>query len=60
MIGLDVPADLTRGALIGFATLVDVIDDSDSPWAQPGQIHWVEWIPSFGHLGAFGASRSPC
>jgi hypothetical protein len=31
-------ADLTRGALIGAATLVDVVADSDSPWAEKNRL----------------------
>jgi hypothetical protein len=60
-IGVEMPAELTRGALIGWATLVDVIDDSHSPWAQPDQLHWLiadgqlwpEAIPCRGRLGFF-------
>jgi hypothetical protein len=60
-IGLEVPADWQRGALIGVATLVDIIDVSDRPWAQPGQLHWFiadgrlwpEAILCRGQLGFF-------
>lgn len=32
---------LPRGALIGVVDLVDVVGDHPSPWAEPGQWHWV-------------------
>lgn len=31
----------TRGHVIGAVDLFRCEDDSDSPWAQPGQFHWV-------------------
>ena len=60
-LGIVVPADLTRGALIGVARLVDIVEGSDSPWAQPDQLHWLIadgelWshpIPCRGRLGFF-------
>jgi hypothetical protein len=60
-IGIVVPADLARGALIGVAHLVDVVENSDSPWAQPDHLHWLVtdgrlWsdpIPCRGRLGFF-------
>lgn len=39
--GISVPSNLTRGALIGVASLVDVIDNSRSLWAEDGQFHWM-------------------
>lgn len=32
---------MTRGALVGKATLVDCVEDYDSPWAIEGQYQWV-------------------
>lgn len=32
---------LVRGAVIGVVDLVDIRDDSSSPWAMPGFHHWV-------------------
>jgi hypothetical protein len=29
-------------------------------YRQPARFAKVEWTPSFGHRGAFAASRSPC
>jgi hypothetical protein len=57
--GVKVPAVVSRGAIIGTVRLVDVVDDSDSPWAIPGQMHWLladpqPWhapIPAKGDLG---------
>lgn len=28
-------------AIIGSATLADIVDDSPSPWAKPGKRHWI-------------------
>ena len=39
-LGIDVPEDLPAGVILGSVRLVDVVDDSDSPWAEPGQRHW--------------------
>jgi hypothetical protein len=58
-LGIDVPDDLPRGVILGSVRLVDVVDDSDSPWAEPGQHHWVlegpepwpEPVPAKGDLG---------
>lgn len=35
------PRFFPRGAIVGTANLVDVIRDSDSPWAVPGAYHLV-------------------
>jgi hypothetical protein len=58
-LGIDVPEDLPRGVILGSVVLVDVVDDSDSPWAEPGQRHWLledpqpwpEPVPAKGDLG---------
>jgi len=34
-------ADEPRGVILGHVELVDVVRDSDSPWAEPGQFHWL-------------------
>ena len=40
--GLAVPEEpLPRGVIIGHVELVDIIRDSDSPWALPDQYHWI-------------------
>ena len=33
--------DMPRRSLVGYATIVDCIQDSKSPWAKSGQYHWV-------------------
>ncbi len=58
-LGLEIPAVVPRGAILGSVYLVDVVDDSDSPWAEPGQQHWLlecpqpwpEPVPAKGDLG---------
>jgi hypothetical protein len=55
----------TQGAIIGTAHIVDVIDDSDSPWAIKGHRHWVLdypviWdtpMPWRGQLGLWWPTR---
>jgi hypothetical protein len=52
-----------RGAIVGRATLVNVVEDSNSPWAERGQMHWLladaqrfdDPIPFKGRLGLFEA-----
>lgn len=34
------PEGFVRGAVVGVVRLVDVVDNSDSPWAEPGRKHW--------------------
>jgi hypothetical protein len=29
------------GAILAVADLVDVTRDASSPWAEPGQVHWL-------------------
>ena len=48
------------GALVGKATLCDIIDDSDSVWAEPANWHWcfrepvaVAPVPMPGRLGLY-------
>lgn len=33
--------ELPRGVVLGRVRLVDMVQDADSPWAIPGQWHWV-------------------
>jgi hypothetical protein len=33
--------DLPRGAIIGTVRVIDCVRDSESPWAVPGQYHWI-------------------
>ena len=60
--------DLPRGAIIGEVALVDVVTNSRSRWALPGQYHWVlrdarplrRPIPCAGRLGLWPAPpKSP-
>lgn len=49
----------TYGAIIGTAELVNIIDDSDSPWAEKGQQHWILtnselWTKPIGWRGRVG------
>jgi hypothetical protein len=40
--GLRLPEErLPRGVILGCVELVDVVRDSLSPWAMPGEYHWV-------------------
>lgn len=56
-----------RAAIIGHVELVDVVTDSPSPWAEPGQWHWVvrdpAWfpdpIPCTGRLGLWDPGVMP-
>lgn len=32
--------DLPTSAIIGFVTLSDIVEDSNSNWAEPGNYHW--------------------
>lgn len=40
-LGIEVPAAVPRGVVLGSVVLVDVVDDADSPWAELGQKHWL-------------------
>lgn len=42
----DVQGEVVFGAIIGHVTLVDVIRDSRSTWAIPGEWHWVLTDPT--------------
>lgn len=52
---------LPRGVILGSALLVDVVQDSDDPWAIEGYYHWVlaepEPIVPFRFKGALGLRR---
>ena len=58
-IGAELPEDLPAGAILGTVRLVDVVTDSDSPWAEAGKFHWIladpepwtEPVPAKGRLG---------
>lgn len=41
--GIEVPAarDLPRGVLLGTIAITGIVTGSDSPWAIPGQFHWL-------------------
>lgn len=58
--GLRVPTVLERGGLVAMARLVDVVEDSSSPWAIPGALHLVladtvplPFVPLQGQRGFF-------
>jgi len=60
------PAVVPRGVVLGSVVLVDVVDDdSTSPWAVPGQKHWLltdpdpwpEPLPAKGDLGLWDWPR---
>jgi hypothetical protein len=44
-----IPAEFRelRGVLLGRVTVTGVVRDSSSPWARPGQWHWVLADPRF-------------
>jgi len=62
----ETPDDLVRGALVALVDVVDCITDSPSPWASPGQWHWVlanvrrlpEPIPMRGAMWLFRVSSA--
>lgn len=53
------------GVVLGSVEIVDCVQDSDSPWAIPGQWHWVlanpqplrDPIPAKGRLGFWDFTR---
>jgi len=55
----DIVDNASRGAILGCVRLVDVTTDADSPWATPGQCHWLladarrlqSAVPARGRLG---------
>jgi hypothetical protein len=48
--GLEPPAQLVRGAIIGQVRLVDVVRDHESSWAEPGAFHFLLADPvAFAH-----------
>lgn len=55
------PGLLARGAIVGMVRLVGCVQNSPSPWAEPGQYHWLleeplafcEPIPYRGRQGVF-------
>lgn len=40
-LGVIFPQDLSFSAVLGLVDLVDCVRDSTSPWAIPGQWHWI-------------------
>jgi hypothetical protein len=58
-LGVQTPRDLPNGVILGSVVLADVVTNSTSPWADPGQKHWlvrdpIPWpapIPALGKLG---------
>jgi hypothetical protein len=40
-LGIRMPHDLPMGVILGSVELYDVVTDSRSPWAEPGQKHWL-------------------
>jgi len=59
--------DSPTGVILGVVTLVDIVTDSDSPWAEEGQFHWIladpkpfaEPIPARGALGLWNSDVEP-
>jgi len=57
--GHPVPTDLPTGAVLGTVTVTGCVRDATSPWAEPGQWHWLladprpwpEPVPCRGRLG---------
>ena len=56
----ELPDPLPRGGIIGTVDLVDVVQDSESEWAEDGQYHWLlanpqplDFVPVRGRLGLF-------
>lgn len=54
------PKDFPLGGVVGQATLIDIVTDSDSDWFDPGAFGWVlgnaamyEFMPVKGRLGLF-------
>jgi hypothetical protein len=39
--GFDVPSTLPRGVILGAVTIVDIVREHDSRWAQPHHFHWL-------------------
>jgi ASCH domain len=64
-LGVQLPAVVPRGVILGSVVLVDVVDGSPSPWAEPGLKHWLledpqpwrEPVPAKGDLGLWEWSR---
>lgn len=60
-LGIEVPDDLPRGVILGHVDLVDVVRDSDSPWAEPDCFHWLLENPTpvepIAHRGGQGLRR---
>jgi hypothetical protein len=60
-----VPAVVPRGVILGSVVLADVVDDSCSPWAEPGCKHWLlrdphlwpDPVPAKGDLGLWNYPR---
>lgn len=65
-LGIEVPAVVPRGVILGSVVLADVVTDSTSPWAEPGCKHWLltdpepwpEPVPAKGDLGIWTWSPS--
>lgn len=58
---IDEALPLPMGAIIGVVDVLDVVQGSPSPWAQPGAQHWIlgrprmlpDPIPCLGQLSVF-------
>jgi len=58
-LGITLPvSSAPTGGIIGIVDLIDVVEDSSSPWAEPGQYHWIlarprplDFQPAKGRLG---------
>lgn len=45
-LGIEIPAGLPLGAIVGAVTLLDVVQGADSVWAIDGQWHWMLAAPA--------------
>ena len=39
--GIPANTDPVLGAIVGIVDLVDIVSDSESLWAEPGELHWL-------------------
>lgn len=63
-LGASISPTLPRGVILGVVDLVDIVESSDSPWAMPGNLHWVLANPRpldmpVAYLGRLGLLNVP-
>ncbi|MFC6370446.1 ASCH domain-containing protein [Nonomuraea thailandensis] len=56
-LGVALDGPLLRGAIVGSVNLVEIRQDSTSPWARPGENHWLvtDARPAVTPMAAVGA-----